>query len=180
LICSDDEGNPRGIWVTNRAGTKIHQVLNSKFPAWFPTWGGDDRIYFIREDPEGTTPDRIYWIPASGHGKPVRATDGDGYESNPDWGKRGLLYVSSKKVRQPGEMLLRSDGRTIHLMPRHHVDSATWSPDERSVAWLAPFSSSRVNGVWVAKFRSGGGDPYLDDIRQVAFSGEPGVPSWRG
>jgi len=179
LTCfSEDAEQHLGLWVANVEGTQIDQVVDSELVNGGPTWGDDDeRIYFINEG-VGETPNKVYSVPAAGGAEMTPATDGDASEANPDRGEAGLLYMSRTGTEQ--NIFLRSDGITKQLTNTGTVNAPTWSPDGKSVAWLAPSrTDDEATRVWVAKFIADRpGSPKLGRHRELDFSGTPGPPGW--
>jgi Tol biopolymer transport system component len=183
MVCYDTDGRTSlGIWTVRWDGSGLHRVVSWSSAKSSPSWGGDDRIYFVGNgNGNGSDGDRdqIYSVPSTG-GKPRPVTSGEGEASNPDMGEPGLLYQRSPARGRPGDIYLHTKAGTSRLTRTRDVQLPIWSPDTKAVAWLAPSRQDRdQQAVWTASFDiSPSGRPSLGKPAQLPMSGTPGAPAW--
>ena len=117
-----------------------------------PSWGGDDRIYFVSRGKNQTS--GIYWVDPDEPSAVQQVSTGieDEWLSHPDWCEQGLLFQRSTDARSPGSLELFQDGKVVSLTTPDTVDAPTWSPECAAVAWLAPTASG--DAVFTAPFVS--------------------------
>lgn len=179
LVCLGRNGTTHlGVWVSDLLGN-IHQVLNWKSAGADPSWGNDDKIYFVSLGSSGK-PDHIYAVPASGGASPEQVTYDPGFASDPDWGSPGLLYLESDRRNQPGDIYLRTKRGSTELTTTGDVSFPVWSPDYTHVAWLAPSANDPGHLViWAATFTTtASGGPSLGAATELPMSGSPGPLAW--
>ena len=179
MVCFDtDAKTSLGIWAVRWDGSGLHRVVPWSSAMTSPSWGGDDRIYFVSNGSDGDR-DQIYAVPSTG-GEPTQVTSGEGEAANPDMGEPGLLFQRSSARGKPGDIYLHTDSGTSRLTRTHDVQVPTWSPDFKAVVWLAPSRQDKAQqAVWTAVFEiSPDGRPSLGKPEQLPMSGTPGAPAW--
>ncbi len=181
LVCYDGKKS-LGLFTTDAGGQQLESLVAPDGTFGSPTWGGDERIYFMIKGSSGD-PSKIYSVDEEG-GDPVPVTSGLGWDSYPDWGEKGLLFLREDADSATGGdiyLQVSGSGELRRLTTGVAAQAPAWSPDESEVAWLAPASAgSGLLALWTAPVQDGsdGDGPTLGKATKVKISGVPGQPAW--
>jgi hypothetical protein len=176
LVCYDQEDHSLGLKVVSVAKGTADAVWDSPLADAAPSWGKG--VIYVGRSASETRPYQLMSVPLSG-AKPVRATDGSGTETAPDWGAPGLLYIRNPDDNGFGALCLQGPDKPI-VLKASDVREPNWSPDYRSIAWLGHLPDDpQTVAVWVATFTTPkSGAPKIGEPTKIEMSGTPGPLAW--
>jgi len=171
FVCRNADLKNTGLWVVDREGALVRELVDSSDPVEGPTWGGDGLVYYVSRPASGE-PSTIWSVKADGTGEPQQLTSGeDGWDSHPDWSDGGLLFLRSPEADAPGGIVVRQQNGDVQEYPSDVVESPTWSPDGSRAVWIQPSGSdSTLPALWISLADG--------NSEELPINGRIGPPAW--
>lgn len=170
--CRDESGTSSGLWVVGVDDDELTAWVEDSRVAESPTWTGDGELVFVLADNGPGGESTLMRVDSPG-AEPELLTEGTtGWDSHPDWSESGVLFLRSPDNGKIGDVYkLEGDGAVSRLTRRGDVESPTWSPDGKQIAYLAP-GTSGGKSLWIQ-------DARIDaEPTEIVLEGEPGAPAW--
>jgi Tol biopolymer transport system component len=168
MVCQDDTGGTEGLFVVGQDGVP-NELPVSPNVTGAPTWDDDGEVVFVvKEGGEHTS----LWQVSGDGGVPVPLEDVDADSASaPDWSPAGLLYLGTDEAGETDVFLHDEGGEDRRLTSDGEIEAASWSPDGRRMAFIAPDDADSLS-LWVK-------DVFENSKRrEVQIDGEPGPPAW--
>jgi Tol biopolymer transport system component len=132
------------VWVANSDGTSVRDLTDfANGGAYGASWSPDGRFIAVTQDSR-----LVILQPTDGAVRPVDLGPGRSGFYNVDWSPDTTrLLVEVSKGDQPATLLVRTDDWMAVVLDRSGLETSSWSPDGRYIAFMETTSPTRAVDV---------------------------------